>query len=199
MNVNFLGSYDTLDDIWAAHPEGGREGDYISVGGEDYSWNKYTLAWEPTPPEESSALRPIVENSQEGVVEYSDGYINYIGAFDTLAQAWEAFPEGGKEGDYILVAGEKLKWNKYTSNWGTADPDASTPARPVASVYGDLHVHNDVVVGEDLIADIFKTYATKVELSKVTPQRVETEEIMEEMIESGNYDKEQIYYVPEEE
>lgn len=199
MNVNFLGDYDTLDDIWAAHPEGGREGDYISIGGEDYSWNKYTLAWVPTPPEESSALRPIVDNSQDGVVEYSDGYINYIGAFDTLAQAWEAFPEGGKEGDYILVNNERLKWNKYTNNWGATDPDASTPARPVASVYGDLHVHNDVVVGEDLIAEIFKSYATKTELSKITPQRVETEEIMEEMIESGNYDKEQIYYVPEEE
>lgn len=198
MDVNFLGSYDTLDDIWVAHPEGGREGDYIHIGEESYSWNKYTLSWEPTPPEESSALRPIVDNSQEGVVEYSDGYINYIGAFDTLEQAWAAFPEGGKEGDYILVDGEQLKWNKYTNNWGAADPDASTPARPVATLYGDLHVHNDVVVGEDLIAEIFKSYATKVELKKLTPQRVASEEIMEEMIKSGNYDEEQIYYVPEE-
>lgn len=199
MDVNLLGVFESLDEIWAKHPEGGREGDYIYIGEEKYSWNKYTFAWEATPPEESSELRPIVVNSQEGVVEYSDGYINYIGAFDTLAQAWEALPEGGKEGDYILIAGEKLKWNKYTNNWGATDPDASTPARPIASVYGDLHVHNDVVVGEDLIAKIFEGYATKKELSKVTPQRVETEEIMEEMIASGEYDEDQIYYVPEEE
>lgn len=199
MNVNYLGDYESLNDIWEVHPEGGREGDYITISGEQYTWDKYTTSWVSTPPEYSAELRPISVTYTEGIVDYSEGYINYIGAFESLADVWEVYPEGGKEGDYILVGEERLKWNKYTNTWGTVDNGETTPARAVASVYGNLYVHNDVVVGEDLIAKIFETYATKKELSKVTPLRVETEDMMESMITSGDYDPEQIYYVPEEE
>jgi hypothetical protein len=197
MNVNYLGAYESISQIWEAHPEGGREGDYIEIGEVQYSWDKYTSAWVLSTPEERSEQKPIVVNSEEGVVEYSDGYINYLGVFDSLAEVWEAYPEGGKEGDYILVDGQRLKWNKYSSNWGAVEMEG-TPARAIATLYGDLHVHNDVVVGEDLIAAIFERYATKKELSKVIPLRIESEDIIEDMIQSGSIDNEQIYYVPEE-
>lgn len=160
--INYLGGFVDRDAVWQKYPEGGKVGDYLYIASDLHIWDKYICNWvAATPPDESSQIRPIEHLSQEGVVEYSENYINYLGVFESIEQAWEAYPEGGKEGDYIIVDGEQLRWNKYTSNWGEYDPDASTPARPVATIYGDLHVHNDVVIGEDLYARILETFITK--------------------------------------
>lgn len=160
--INYLGGFVDRDAVWHKYPEGGKVGDYLYIASDLHIWDKYICNWvAATPPDESSQIRPIEHLSQEGVVEYSENYINYLGVFESIEQAWEAYPEGGKEGDYIIVGGEQLRWNKYTSNWGEYDPDASTPARPVATIYGDLHVHNDVIIGEDLYARILETFTTK--------------------------------------
>lgn len=160
--INYLGGFVDRDAVWQKYPEGGKVGDYLYIASDLHIWDKYICNWvAATPPDESSQIRPIEVLTQEGVVEYSENYINYLGVFESIEQAWEAYPEGGKEGDYIIVGGEQLRWNKYTSNWGEYDPDASTPARPVATIYGDLHVHNDVVIGEDLYARILETFTTK--------------------------------------
>lgn len=197
--INCLGIFESLDQVWDVCPEGGNEGEYLYIGEELYKWNKYKGLWEVAePPTQSSQIRPIEVLTQDDVVEYSENYINYLGVFDSLDQVWEVYPEGGKDGDYIIIGEERLCWNKYTNNWGEVDPDASTPARPVVSLYGDLHVFNDLVVGEDLIASIFDKYAEKWMLSKLTPIRVETEAMMQEMIDNGTVVDGQIYYVPEE-
>lgn len=160
--INYLGGFVDRDAVWHKYPEGGKVGDYLYIASDLHIWDKYICNWvAATPPDESSQIRPIEHLSQEGVVEYSENYINYLGVFESIEQAWEAYPEGGKEGDYIIVDGEQLRWNKYTNNWGEYDPDASTPARPVATIYGDLHVHNDVIIGEDLYARILETFTTK--------------------------------------
>lgn len=160
--INYLGGFVDRDAVWHKYPEGGKVGDYLYIASDLHIWDKYICNWvAATPPDESSQIRPIEHLSQEGVVEYSENYINYLGVFESIEQAWEAYPEGGKEGDYIIVGGEQLRWNKYTANWGEYDPDASTPARPVATIYGDLHVHNDVIIGEDLYARILETFTTK--------------------------------------
>lgn len=160
--INYLGGFVDRDAVWHKYPEGGKVGDYLYIASDLHIWDKFICNWvAATPPDESSQIRPIEHLSQEGVVEYSENYINYLGVFESIEQAWEAYPEGGKEGDYIIVGGEQLRWNKYTSNWGEYDPDASTPARPVATIYGDLHVHNDVIIGEDLYARILETFTTK--------------------------------------
>lgn len=160
--INYLGGFVDRDAVWQKYPEGGKVGDYLYIASDLHIWDKYICNWvAATPPDESSQIRPIEHLSQEGVVEYSENYINYLGVFESIEQAWEAYPEGGKEGDYIIVDGEQLRWNKYTNNWGEYDPDASTPARPVATIYGDLHVHNDVIIGEDLYARILETFTTK--------------------------------------
>lgn len=160
--INYLGGFVDRDAVWHKYPEGGKVGDYLYIASDLHIWDKYICNWvAATPPDESSQIRPIEHLSQEGVVEYSENYINYLGVFESIEQAWETYPEGGKEGDYIIVGGEQLRWNKYTNNWGEYDPDASTPARPVATIYGDLHVHNDVIIGEDLYARILETFTTK--------------------------------------
>lgn len=159
--VTFMGSFEDISQIWKVYPQGGIEGGYIYLGEDKYIWDKYTYSWKPFEPTESSKLRPIEVTYAEGVVGYSEDYINYIGAFDNLDQVWEMYPNGGKDGDYILVNGERLKWNKYTSNWGEDESGETTPARSVATVYGDLHVFNDLVIGDELYARILEELSKK--------------------------------------
>lgn len=52
IELNDLGSFASIEDVWAAYPEGGQEGDYCTIDGTKYHWNKYTRMWgdtEPTP------------------------------------------------------------------------------------------------------------------------------------------------------
>ncbi len=192
-----LGRFESLEKVWEAYPHGGIEGAYVYIGEDKYRWNKYISNWAIASAIDSSLIKPIVVLSRDGVVEYSDNYINYLGTFDTIDEVWLVYPEGGRDGDYVIVAGEKLKWNKYANDWGDTQEDDTSQLRAVASIYGDLHVYNDLIVGEDLIAAIIEKLATRIALSKLRPMRVESEEIMEQMIASGEYDPEQIYYVPE--
>lgn len=159
--ITFMGSFEDVSQIWKVYPQGGIEGGYIYLGEDKYIWDKYSYSWKPFEPTESSKLRPIDVTYSEGVVAYSEDYINYIGAFDNLDQVWEMYPNGGKDGDYILVNGERLKWNKYTSNWGEDESGDTSPARSVATIYGDLHVFNDLVIGENLYARILEELSKK--------------------------------------
>ena len=43
--LNNLGTYATIEQVWADHPEGGREGDYVVIGSSTYYWDKYSRCW----------------------------------------------------------------------------------------------------------------------------------------------------------
>lgn len=43
--LNNLGTYTTIEQVWADHPEGGREGDYVVIGSSTYYWDKYSRCW----------------------------------------------------------------------------------------------------------------------------------------------------------
>ncbi len=45
MDKNNLGEYSSLQELWQAHPEGGHEGDYATVNGVTYRWDKYNRIW----------------------------------------------------------------------------------------------------------------------------------------------------------
>ena len=45
-DINNLGSFSSIDAVWSKYPEGGKEGDYCTVGGKKYRWNKYDCIWE---------------------------------------------------------------------------------------------------------------------------------------------------------
>lgn len=196
--INCLGVFESLQQLWDKYPEGGKEGDYIYIGQEFRYWNKFSRSWVIGVVPDSSQIKPIEVAYTEGVVSYSDNYINYLGSFESIEQAWKVYPNGGRDGDFILINGEQLRWNKYISNWGEVDMSDVTPARPVAAVWGDLHIHNDLVVGEALIASIFERLVTELQLSKLTPKRIASEELMQDMIDNGLVEEGQIYYVPEE-
>lgn len=59
--VNFLGEFNNIDEVWERYPEGGHEGDYITIAGELLAWNKYTRQWgdESTPSESERKLHDL--------------------------------------------------------------------------------------------------------------------------------------------
>ena len=73
--------------------------------------------------------------------------INNLGSFSSIDAVWARYPEGGKEGDYCTVGGKKYRWNKYDCIWENAEVVTQSTARKVETFDGDVHVHNDLVVG----------------------------------------------------
>lgn len=49
IDLNDLGSFASINALWAAHPEGGQEGDYCTIGGVKYRWDKYDRMWVAAP------------------------------------------------------------------------------------------------------------------------------------------------------
>ena len=45
-DLNYLGTFDSITDVWKSFPHGGLEGDYLHIGIVKYRWNKYDLIWE---------------------------------------------------------------------------------------------------------------------------------------------------------
>lgn len=43
--INNLGVFETIEHLWDRYPEGGRDGDFVTVGGKELCWNKYTHSW----------------------------------------------------------------------------------------------------------------------------------------------------------
>lgn len=48
VDINNLGNFESIEDVWAAYPEGGEEGDYLHIGGTLYRWDKWNLSWVST-------------------------------------------------------------------------------------------------------------------------------------------------------
>lgn len=49
IELNDLGSFASINALWAAHPEGGQEGDYCTIAGVKYRWDKYDRMWVADP------------------------------------------------------------------------------------------------------------------------------------------------------
>lgn len=184
--------------------------------------------------------------------------INYLGAFDSLDAVWAAYPYGGKEGDYVIVAGEEIAWNKYTLNWGEAQGE-ETETEESKFFKGDVTIGKNLYVGGIITANGVRTpdkglFATQERLLEVIPNPkigfwaavgdafpadlwvcqtegvwentglqydggevildnyaryedvaqnlfvlVESESVLRQMLEDGNYDNTKVYYTLEEE
>ena len=58
-DLNNLGSYGSIAALWASHPEGGVEGDYCTIGGVKYHWDKYARMWLASPNYGASPSRKL--------------------------------------------------------------------------------------------------------------------------------------------
>ena len=73
--------------------------------------------------------------------------LNNLGEFRHMNAVWEKYPEGGKEGDFLTIAGEKYYWNKYKCIWDNTDALKPSGARKTDSFDGDVHVQHALSVG----------------------------------------------------
>jgi hypothetical protein len=58
-----------------------------------------------------------------------------LGVFATLLDVYSRFPQGGVEGDYVIVDGKELLWDKHRLRWGDAPRNDVTEMRPDPSPY----------------------------------------------------------------
>ena len=58
-----------------------------------------------------------------------------LGVFATLLDVYSRFPQGGVEGDYVIVDGKELLWDKHRLRWGDAPRNDVTDLRPDPSPY----------------------------------------------------------------
>ena len=140
VDINYLGSFASLADVWFFFPEGGTQGDYVAVDGTVYSWDKYTRNWAVS--ENKTITISFLASTPSARTR-----INYLGAFDTLADVWFYYPEGGYEGDYIHIGEDIEVWNKWNREWGESAEPVS-PAITSTTFDGDLEItHNLTVAG----------------------------------------------------
>lgn len=139
IDLNDLGSFASIKALWAAHPEGGVEGDYCTITGVKYRWDKYDRMWVadpnfgPTPAREVTTFDGDVNIQNNLTVA---GYIRAkgikqpcLGLFLTYAALTARWPEP-EVGAWALV-GDDLPAELYvydaTDGWkdtgNTAGPD----------------------------------------------------------------------------
>lgn len=164
-DINYLGAFASLDDVWVFYPEGGRQGDYIYIVTSEtiYSWDSNGRRWAVNT-DPSITVSFLLDTPSTSV------RINYLGDFNSVEDAWIIYPEGGYEGDYIHVDGSILLWNKFSRNWGdSADP--STPAIVSQTVYGDLQVMHNLIVSGAISADtitlVNPPFYTRTEMDRI--------------------------------
>lgn len=68
-----------------------------------------------------------------------------LGNFQNVSEALAALPNGGNEGDTIVVSGLILAWNATSQEW--VDPQTISYGYNVREIDGDLQVANRVTVG----------------------------------------------------
>lgn len=129
IEINNLGSFASIAALWAAHPEGGTEGDYCTIDGVKYHWNKYDRMWMvdpnygPTPAREVTTFDGDVNIQNNLTVA---GYIRAkgikqpcLGLFLTYAALTARWPEP-EVGAWALV-GDDLPAELYvydaTDGW----------------------------------------------------------------------------------
>lgn len=79
--------------------------------------------------------------------------INDLGKFSDFNALWSSHPEGGREGDWVLVNGTPYGWDKFTRNWSQMNVVPSGGESSAESVEGDLNVGGNLNVAGDATID----------------------------------------------
>lgn len=109
--LNNLGDdFTNIEDVYKRFPNGGKEGDYLFIGGTKYVWNKWEQIWQS-----KGDVVPIAPPKR----------IKDLGTFDSLQAVWDKFPDGGSVGDYLTINSVIYDWDNYNQIWiseqGTAE------------------------------------------------------------------------------
>ena len=101
-------------------------------------------------------------------------YINNLGTYNSLKEVWAAYPEGGHDGDYVVVNGFRYAWNKYVLQWENITHYEEGTGRDTTVIDGDLVVQNNLTVAGTLRAKHVKQpncglFSTEEALKKAYP------------------------------
>ena len=72
--INNLGNFPDIQEVWKTYPNGGREGDYLTIEGVTYEWNKYERLWENSASVTESPARRL-ENVDGDMAVENDLYL----------------------------------------------------------------------------------------------------------------------------
>lgn len=107
-----LGSFNSFGEVWVKYPNGGIEGDTVTVGGTVYSWNKYERAWSGEVQESNPTYREHVTFEGDvtvlnnvtisGTLRAHDLIPQGVGLFGTLSALKAEHPDP-RVGMYALV------------------------------------------------------------------------------------------------
>ncbi len=157
-DIRNLGTYANIAALWEAHPEGGREGDYATVSGTRYRWNKYDRIWEngATVTQTTGTRNHLVEGDQEvtgdmtvlGTLRAKHVKQPHMGMYASEEALLAALPTPEK-GWYALV-GNTLPAELYVCN--TAGTWTDT---------GNEYDGEDVDLTNYVLASIFTGYAER--------------------------------------
>lgn len=78
--------------------------------------------------------------------------LNNLGTYTSIQAVWDAYPNGGKEGDYLYIGKVKYSWNKYERIWENSNTVTQTPGRDNHNFDGDVTVQNNLTVAGTLRA-----------------------------------------------
>lgn len=131
---NFLGNFNSIEEVHTTHPLGGVQGDYVTIGTENYYWNPFSLEWTTEKP---AAVVPV-----NGVRE-----TNNLGSFSNIEEVYSKYPNGGNEGDYLFIGSVEYVWNKWERVWQNKGNTTPVGGRTANTFDGDLIVGNDLYVG----------------------------------------------------
>lgn len=182
------GAFASMDAVWAAFPNGGSEGDYLTIGSDRYHWNKWEQLWESSGETQVPVVNHYVTNlgtfatmdevwnlypdgghdgewltinsiryywdiynqlwaSEDGTATYLELHdVTNRGSYTDIEAVYSALPNGGAEGDYIYIDGIKYRWNKYTHVW-MGVPDEPAAGRTNYNFNGDVTIQNNLTVG----------------------------------------------------
>ena len=81
---------------------------------------------------------------------------NFLGTFKRMKDVLDAYPNGGKKGDYLYIGETLYRWDKWNLSWVTNDviPEKSTKQIHAfdgeVDIYEELHVGGDAVFNENI-------------------------------------------------
>lgn len=70
IRLNYLGEFESLTAVWENIPEGGYEGDYVTILGVPYDWNIYTFNWGDAGDIIQDPARPNQEFPHDVTIDY---------------------------------------------------------------------------------------------------------------------------------
>lgn len=157
-DIRNLGTYANIAALWAAHPEGGREGDYATISGTRYRWNKYDRIWEngATVTQTTGTKNHVVEGNQEvtgdvtvlGTLRAKHVKQPHMGMYASEEALLAALPTPEK-GWYALV-GNELPAELYVCNTAGTWTDTGT-----------TYDGEDVDLTGYVQNDVFQTYTNR--------------------------------------